>query len=107
MKKNASLITPDDPAGKPVAKMTTISYADVKPLLAKHTCNACHAPDKKVVGPAFKDIAKRNYSIDKIVSLIYNPQPKNWPEYATEMPPMPQVPKADARKIAAWVKSLK
>ena len=46
-------------------------------------------------------------SIDKIVSLIYNPQPQNWPGYATEMPPMPQVPKADAQKIAAWVKSLK
>ncbi len=99
--------TPDDPAAKSTAKMKTISYADVKPLLAKHTCNACHAADKKVIGPAFKDVAKRNYSIDKIVSLIYNPQPQNWPGYATEMPPMPQVPKADAQKIAAWVKSLK
>ena len=105
--KTSKVSTPDDPAAKAVGKMKTISYADVKPLLAKHTCNACHAADRKVVGPAFKEIAKRNYSIDKMVSLIYNPQPQNWPTYATEMPPMPQVPKADAQKIAVWVKSLK
>jgi hypothetical protein len=41
------------------------------------------------------------------VNLIYNPQPQNWPDYATEMPPMPQVPKEDARKIAMWIRSLK
>jgi len=84
-----------------------ISFAEVKPLLLKNTCGACHNADKKQVGPSYKEIAKRNYSIDKIVSLIYNPQPQNWPGYATEMPPMPQVPKEDARKIAAWIKSLK
>jgi len=39
--------------------------------------------------------------------LIYNPEPKNWPGYATEMPPMPQVPREDAKKIAAWINSLK
>jgi hypothetical protein len=32
-------------------------------------------------------VAKRNYSVEKIVNLIYNPQPQNWPDYATEMPP--------------------
>lgn len=49
----------------------------------------------------------RNYSVNKIVSLIYNPQPQNWPGYSTEMMPMPQVPKADAQKIAQWIRSLK
>ena len=60
-----------------------------------------------MVGPAYKDVAKRGYSDAKIVELIYKPQPKNWPEYATEMAPMPQVPRADAMKIAAWINSLK
>ncbi|MCU7550894.1 hypothetical protein OCK74_17370 [Chitinophagaceae bacterium LB-8] len=109
-KGGTSLKTPDDPNAKADAKKTTAAtakgVADVKPLLAKYTCNACHNADKRQVGPAFKDVAKRNYSIEKIVSLIYNPQPQNWPGYATEMPPMPQVPKEDARKIAAWIKSL-
>ena len=56
--------------------------------------------------PAFSDIAKRNYPVEKIMELIYNPQPKNWPEYATPMAPMPQVPKAEAIKIAGWITGL-
>jgi cytochrome c551/c552 len=102
--------TPDDPANRTGgAKSATMAptFAAVKPLLQKYTCIACHNPEKRQVGPAYKDVAKRNYSVDKIVNLIYNPQPQNWPDYATEMPPMPQVPKEDARKIAMWIRSLK
>ncbi|WPV66487.1 hypothetical protein [Chitinophaga sp. LS1] len=83
------------------------SFEEVKPLLAKYTCLACHNPDKRQVGPAYKEIAKRKYTSDQILKLIANPKPQNWPEYATEMPPMPQVPKVDALKIAAWINSLK
>ena len=42
-----------------------------------------------------------------MVDLIYKPNPKNWPDYATEMAPMPHVPKADALKIAAYINSVK
>jgi cytochrome c551/c552 len=83
------------------------SYADIEPLLVKNTCTACHQVSKRQVGPAFKDIAKRNYSNERIVQLIYNPEPKNWPEHETPMAPMPQVPKDEALKIAAWINSLK
>lgn len=108
----APLKSPDDPANrnaaKPTAqKVTAPTYAEVKPLLAKNTCLACHNAEKKQVGPAYKDVAKRKYSVEKIVQLIYNPQPQNWPDYATPMPPMPQVPKAEAEKIARWINSLK
>jgi cytochrome c551/c552 len=85
---------------------TAISYAEIEPLLAKNTCTACHNVTKRQVGPAFVDVAKRKYSVEKIVELIYNPQPKNWPEYATPMAPMPQVPKDEAQKIAGWINSL-
>jgi cytochrome c551/c552 len=84
-----------------------ITYAEVEPLLVKNTCTACHQVNKRQVGPAFKDIAKRNYSNERIVQLIYNPEPKNWPEHETPMAPMPQVPKDEALKIAAWINSLK
>ncbi len=87
----------------PAAVLTT---EEIMPLLRKHTCLACHAPDKRVVGPSYADVAKRKYSNEKIVDLIYNPKPENWPGYATPMAPMPQVPKADALKIAAWINSL-
>ncbi|UTA67575.1 c-type cytochrome [Emticicia sp. 21SJ11W-3] len=105
--KAEKLVTPDDRTAKTPAKKVVPTYDEIKPLLQKHTCVACHQTDKRQVGPAFKDVAKRNYSDTKIVGLIAKPNPKNWPDYATEMPPMPQVPKEDALKIATWINSLK
>ncbi len=78
----------------------------VNALLTKHTCTACHNATTKQVGPAYSEIAKRKYSNEKIIELIYNPKPENWPDYATPMPPMPQVPKDEALKIAKWINSL-
>jgi cytochrome c551/c552 len=83
-----------------------MTYEQIKPLLIRNTCVACHNPNKKLVGPGFNEIAKRKYSVDKILQLIKIPQPQNWPEYATPMAPMPQVSEADARKIATWINSL-
>ncbi|WP_394341795.1 c-type cytochrome [Siphonobacter curvatus] len=93
--------------GPKTVKVNVPSYDEVKPLLTKHTCLACHQISKRQVGPAYTEVAKRGYTNEKIVELIHNPKPENWPDYATEMPPMPQVPKADALKIAAWINSLK
>jgi cytochrome c551/c552 len=59
------------------------------------------------VGPSFEEIAGRNYSASKMLQLIYNPDPKNWPGYAVSMPPMTNLPKAEAQKIVAWIRSLK
>jgi cytochrome c551/c552 len=94
--------TPAKPATPAIPTET-----EIKALLAKNTCTACHQKDKKQVGPAYVDVAKRNYSPEKIVELIYNPKPENWPDYATPMPPMPQVPREEALKIARWINSLK
>ncbi|MEY2792756.1 MAG: hypothetical protein RJA76_748 [Bacteroidota bacterium] len=80
--------------------------ADIKPLMQKYTCFACHKVDARLVGPAYKDVAKKKYSVDKIVSLIAKPQPSNWPGYPP-MAPMTNVPKEDAVKIAKWINSLK
>lgn len=108
-----SVSKPKTEAKKPVPptavkpKVQAPTFAEVKPLLQKHTCTACHAPDKKLIGPGYNEVAKRGYSNERIVQLIYKPEPKNWPGYSTEMAPMPQVPKAEALKIAAWINSLK
>ncbi|MES2829441.1 MAG: c-type cytochrome [Bacteroidota bacterium] len=95
----------------PAKAVTTVlnkvpTYDEVKPLLIRNTCTSCHNPDVKQVGPAFKDISKRKYSIEQILELIKNPKPEHWPEYATPMPPMPQVSTKDARAIASWITSL-
>ena len=83
-----------------------VSTKEANALLKKHACLACHNEANKVVGPSYTDIAKRNYSNEQILELVYKPQPSNWPEYATEMAPMSHVPKEDVLKIAAWINSL-
>jgi cytochrome c551/c552 len=87
-------------------KKELISEAQVMALLKKHTCLACHAKDKKVVGPSYEDIAKRGYSNKQILDLVYKPNPQNWPDYATEMAPMSHIPAKDVLKIAGWINSL-
>lgn len=106
VKEKAVAVTPKASKPAPVAiKAPTLD--EIKPLLTKHTCTACHTADKRQVGPAFVDVAKRKYTNEKIVELIYNPKPSNWPDYSTPMAPMPQVPKEDALKIAAWINTLR
>ena len=92
------------PTGTKVVAAPT--YKEVEPLLRNNTCVACHQANKRVVGPSYRAIAGRNYSNERIVELIYNPEPKNWPEYATPMAPMPNVPRSEALAIAAWINSL-
>ena len=79
--------------------------ADMNALMSKYTCIACHRPNQRLVGPAYADVAKKKYSNEKIVDLIYNPVPANWPGYPA-MIAMKQVPKDDAMKLAVWINSL-
>lgn len=107
-KRSAAEAKPVKPKSKSTGPVATKAptYAEIEPLLVRNTCTACHQVTKRQVGPSFKDIAKRKYSNSRIVDLIYTPEPKNWPEHETPMPPMPQVPEGEALKIAAWINSL-
>jgi cytochrome c551/c552 len=87
-------------------KDIVVNSKEVAVLLKKHACLSCHAEGNKVVGPSYSDIAKRNYSNEQILDLVYNPKPENWPDYATAMAPMSHVPKGDVLKIAAWINTL-
>ena len=103
-------ITSAKPSGTSPKSATSTAIPtteEIQPLLIKHTCFTCHKPDKKLVGPPFREIAKRKYTPNKIVEMIYKPNKANWPDYATEMAPMPQVPREDALRIARWINSLK
>jgi mono/diheme cytochrome c family protein/glucose/arabinose dehydrogenase len=95
---------------KPVAKATTpakkIDHAVVERLLQKYTCLACHHPTNKLIGPSYKEVATKRYSVAQIMQLIKNPNPANWPGYDTKMPAMGHVPVNDLTQIAQWIKSL-
>ncbi len=80
------------------------AFAD-QALATKSGCMACHAAEKKVVGPAFQDIAKK-YAGDagaaaKLADKIKTGGKGAWGP--VPMPPHPQVNDADRLKLANWV----
>ena len=74
-------------------------------LLAKHGCVACHAVDKKLVGPSYKEVAAKYASdktaVDKLAKKIVAGGSGVWG--AVPMPANAQVNEADSKKLAAWV----
>ena len=87
---------------------TAPAMADEALAKAKN-CMACHAVDKKLVGPAFKDVAAKykadKSAADKLAAKIIKGGSGVWG--AIPMPANPQVSEADAKKLAAWVLSQK
>ena len=78
-------------------------------LAKKHNCFACHAVDKKLVGPAYKDVAAK-YANDKgAEAKLFEKVKKGgqgvWGQ--VPMPPNSQVPDADIKSLVKWVLSQK
>ena len=47
-----------------------VSFAGVEDSMNKAGCMACHTKDKKLVGPAFKDIAAKYKGQDVVARLV-------------------------------------
>ncbi|MES2726006.1 MAG: hypothetical protein V4643_02810 [Bacteroidota bacterium] len=99
--------TATEPASTAPSSEAVVVPDDINDLLSKNTCLSCHDANDRIVGPAYKEIAQRNYTDEQIVELIYKPNPSNWPDYPTPMIGLPNVPKEEALKIATWINSLK
>ncbi|MEY3036394.1 MAG: hypothetical protein RL019_1309 [Pseudomonadota bacterium] len=84
------------------------ALADMALAQAKN-CMACHAVDKKLVGPAYKDIAAKykgdGAAVDRLAVKIMKGGVGVWG--AIPMPANPQVSDAEAKKLAQWVLSAK
>jgi cytochrome c len=78
-------------------------------LAQAKNCFSCHAIDKKVVGPAYKDVAQKyagqKGAVDKLAAKIMKGGSGVWGP--VPMPANTQVNEAEAKKLAAWVLSLK
>ena len=78
-------------------------------LAKSKNCMACHAVDKKVVGPAYKDVgakyAGQAGAADKLADHIIKGSSGVWGP--VPMPPNAQVSADEAKKLANWVLSLK
>ena len=78
-------------------------------LATSKNCMACHAIDKKLVGPAYKEVAAKyagqKDAVDKLSAKIMKGGSGVWGP--VPMPANTQVNEAEAKKLAAWVLSLK
>ena len=78
-------------------------------LAKQKNCLACHAIDKKLVGPAYKDVAKK-YENDKdavarLAKKVREGGVGVWGQIP--MPANPQVNEAESVALVKWVLSLK
>lgn len=82
-----------------------------KDLATKKMCMSCHAIDKKVVGPSFKDVAAKYAKDKKALPTLVDRVMKgtgskmNWG--TMPMPANPQVSKAEAEQLVKWVLTTK
>jgi len=82
-----------------------LDAAAAKALASKNACLACHAVDKKIVGPSYQDVAAKHKgqadALEKVAARIqsggsgtYGPVP---------MPPQPSLKDEELKLLAAWV----
>ena len=100
---------------KKIVLALSLTVANAAPALAdlalatSKNCMACHAVDKKLVGPSYKDVAAKykadKAAVDKLAAKIIKGGSGVWGPIP--MPANPQVNEAEAKKLAAWVLSAK
>ena len=90
-----------------IATGTTQAADDAEALAKAKNCLSCHAVDKKVVGPAYKEVAKKYTAADEAMLAekvikgskgVWGPVP---------MPPNPSVTPEEANKLVKWILGLK
>ena len=74
-------------------------------LATSKNCMVCHAVDKKLAGPAYKEVATKyagqKDAVDKLAAKIIKGGSGVWGP--VPMPANAQVNEAEAKKLAAWV----
>ncbi len=78
-------------------------------LATKNACTACHAVDKKVVGPAYKEVAAKYKGNAKAEAMLFEKVRKGgvgtWGQ--VPMPPNAVVSDADLKTLIKWVLATK
>lgn len=87
-----------------VATFSAPAFANLA-LAQKQGCTACHAVDKKVIGPAYQEVAKK-YTGNKeasatVLKSIREGGTGKWGQIP--MPAQPNLSEADAKALAAWI----
>lgn len=78
-------------------------------LAKKKNCLACHAVDKKVVGPSYKDVAAKykgdKGAVDKLATKVIKGGSGSFG--SVPMPANPQVNDAEAKQLVTWILGMK
>ena len=87
-----------------LAAASAPALADQALATAKN-CMACHAAEKKLVGPSYKDVAAKyagqKDAVDRLAAKIIKGGAGVWGP--VPMPANAQVNEGEAKKLAAWV----
>ena len=95
-----------DPAPPPAPDTLAAGGSDpMARLLEAHACSGCHALDKPVVGPSFRDIARR-YATDagaaaRLAASVRRGGQGAWGQIP--MPPNAAIPEGDLSALVSWV----
>ena len=78
-------------------------------LAQKKNCMTCHMVDKKILGPAYKEVATKYAgqpdAVDKLAQKVIKGGVGTWGQIP--MPANPQVSEAEAKQLVQWVLSQK
>jgi cytochrome c5 len=101
----AAAATPAAPA-KPAGPLELKS---AEAMMQKDGCAACHAVDKKIVGPSYQDVAAKyrgdKDALSKLAQKVTAGGSGVWG--AVPMPPNAQVSEADITALVGWILTLK
>ena len=91
-----------------IAALSIPSYANQE-LATNNACLACHAVDKKVVGPSFKEVAQK-YAGDpaaeaKLIEKVKKGGDGVWG--SMPMPPNASIKDEDLKTLVQWILSFK
>lgn len=79
--------------------------SDMQALALKKNCMACHAVDKKLVGPSYKEVAAKyandKAAVDKLTTKVVKGGSGAWG--AIPMPANTQVSEAEAKSLVQWI----
>ncbi len=94
-RKQAAAATPSQAGAAPAAAIA---------LTQKHTCVACHGMDSKIVGPSFREIAKKHTgSADAVGYLASKIKAGGTGVWGSVPMPAQALSEADAKIIAEWL----
>jgi cytochrome c len=103
-------------AGEPAREVIARATATVKPattptgggmaLATQHACVACHAVDQRLVGPSFREIARKYHGAGdataaQLVAKMRSGGAGTWGP--VPMPPQAHVAEADLHALARWI----